>query len=185
MINILEYINENYTLFLGGAIIILLAIIGSYADKTNFGQGKTKENNNDNNKEKQIDLSNKKLRDLFDDISKTENQENNLNDVNDENIVSAEKVVSIEDMLDHNVPDSLRHNEPKEIIKEKDNKFDREFKHIIPDKKLMSNDLLSDIDSMTLDNKKELDSLDIPDLDDVDLPEIKNIKETDDDIWKL
>ena len=50
MINILEYINENYTLFLGGAIIILLAIIGSYADKTNFGQGKTKENNNDNNK---------------------------------------------------------------------------------------------------------------------------------------
>ena len=42
MKDILEYIMANYTWFLGGAIIILLAIIGSYADKTNFGQGKEK-----------------------------------------------------------------------------------------------------------------------------------------------
>ena len=40
MSTIIEYIVSNYTWFLIGAIIILLAIIGSYADKTNFGQGK-------------------------------------------------------------------------------------------------------------------------------------------------
>lgn len=41
MTQILEYIMQHYTLFLGGAILILLAIIGYYADKTNFGQGKS------------------------------------------------------------------------------------------------------------------------------------------------
>ena len=50
MKSLLEYIMLNYTWFLGGAIIILLAIIGSYADKTNFGQGK------DNNKENEEDF---------------------------------------------------------------------------------------------------------------------------------
>lgn len=185
MINILEYINENYTLFLGGAIIILLAIIGSYADKTNFGQGKTKEDKDNNKKENEIDLSNKKLGDLFDDISKSEPQENNSNSVKDEKVTIDELSTPIEDVLNHNIPDSLKHSEPEKKEKETANKFDQEFKQIIPDKNLINGDLLSDIDSMTLDSKKELTSLDIPDLDDVDLPEIKNIKETDDDIWKL
>lgn len=44
---VLEYITQNYTLFLAVAILILLAVIGYYADKTNFGQEK-----NSNNKEK-------------------------------------------------------------------------------------------------------------------------------------
>ena len=39
MVNILEYIVSNYVWFLGSAILILLAIIGYYADKTNFGFG--------------------------------------------------------------------------------------------------------------------------------------------------
>ena len=43
MESILEYIMLNYTWFLGGSIVIILAIIGSYADKTNFGQGNKKE----------------------------------------------------------------------------------------------------------------------------------------------
>lgn len=44
----LEYIMMNYTWFLGGAIIILLAIIGYYADETNFGQGKENDQKNNN-----------------------------------------------------------------------------------------------------------------------------------------
>ena len=43
MIQILEYIAQNYTLFLSVLVLILLAIIGYYADKTNFGQGKNQE----------------------------------------------------------------------------------------------------------------------------------------------
>lgn len=54
MTKILEYITLNYTWFLGGAILILLAIIGYYADKTNFGQGKPKKDD-DNNKSKDND----------------------------------------------------------------------------------------------------------------------------------
>ena len=46
MQTILEYIMMNYTWIIVGSIIILLAIIGYYADTTNFGQGKTKENEN-------------------------------------------------------------------------------------------------------------------------------------------
>jgi len=37
---IVEYIITNSTWFIGGIIIVLLAVIGWYADKTNFGQGK-------------------------------------------------------------------------------------------------------------------------------------------------
>lgn len=44
MNQVLEYITQNYTLFLVGAIVILLAVIGYYADKTNFGQRKSNEN---------------------------------------------------------------------------------------------------------------------------------------------
>jgi len=42
MAEIIEYVTQNYIWFLGGMIVILLAIIGSYADKTNFGQKKIK-----------------------------------------------------------------------------------------------------------------------------------------------
>lgn len=53
MIQVLEYIKENYTLFFAGIILILLAFIGYYADKTNFGQGKN--TNLDNNNKKDLD----------------------------------------------------------------------------------------------------------------------------------
>lgn len=48
---ILEYILANYTWFLFGIVLILLAIIGYYADKTNFGKdkkAKPNENKQDN-----------------------------------------------------------------------------------------------------------------------------------------
>lgn len=62
MTKIVEYIMQNYTWFLTGAIIILLAIIGSYADKTNFGQGKDK--SQDDEKEKNnLDFANKRISD--------------------------------------------------------------------------------------------------------------------------
>ena len=48
---VLEFLSSNYLWFLVGAIVILLAIIGYVADKTNFGQGK-----NDESNKKNIDL---------------------------------------------------------------------------------------------------------------------------------
>lgn len=52
MSKIFEYVSANYTWFLIGIIIIILAIIGSYADKTNFGQGKQKEIPKEPNKDR-------------------------------------------------------------------------------------------------------------------------------------
>lgn len=52
---ILEYILANYTWFLVGIVLILLAIVGYYADKTNFGQGKEKDSKeNEHNKNKAL-----------------------------------------------------------------------------------------------------------------------------------
>jgi len=52
---ILEYILANYTWFLVGIVLILLAIVGYYADKTNFGQGKEKDSKeNEHNKNKEL-----------------------------------------------------------------------------------------------------------------------------------
>ena len=57
----LDFIMRYYGWALGGSILILLAIIGSYAEKINFGQGKDdqKEDN------KKIDLGNQGLKDLL------------------------------------------------------------------------------------------------------------------------
>lgn len=50
---VIDFVMEYYIWFLIGIILILLAIIGAYADKTNFGQGKKdetdKKTNADNN----------------------------------------------------------------------------------------------------------------------------------------
>lgn len=62
MTQVFEYIMQHYALFLGGAILILLAIIGYYADKTNFGQGKTVQNNED--ADKITDIKNLRLSDV-------------------------------------------------------------------------------------------------------------------------
>ena len=61
MMHILEYILENYTWFLVGIVLILLAIIGYYADKTNFGHGKKntqKENDILQDNDKTINIEN-------------------------------------------------------------------------------------------------------------------------------
>jgi predicted negative regulator of RcsB-dependent stress response len=53
MNQILDYIVQNSAWFIGGVILIVLAVIGYYADKTNFGQGK----NASPEKQKTLDIS--------------------------------------------------------------------------------------------------------------------------------
>ena len=65
---VLEFLSSNYLWFLVGAIVILLAIIGYVADKTNFGQGK-----NDESNKKNIDLE--RLNSMGIDQLNTENLE--------------------------------------------------------------------------------------------------------------
>lgn len=197
MTKILEYIMLNYTWFLGGMIIILLAIIGSYADKTNFGQGKEKESNK---KTEDLIIPNKGLDDYARELSDKEhsisqenpeilnNQKEDLSklEVNDTNLLET----------DNSSINETEKSEPEENIHEHENahendfekdfdKFTEEFNATLPKKDIMDEELLDDIDSLSLDKTKEFKSSDIPDLDDVELPKIKQLTPEEEDIWKF
>lgn len=222
MINILEYISTNYTLFLLGAITILLAIIGSYADKTNFGQGKK---NLDNSKKEDINKEILNMR--ITDVIGPQNEEKNENV---EDIKSTEKVENLETagsdvptLVDTNHGISNPAKENNDVTKEESNqkndtelkeekkesqentvnngaednstnenldeqfeKLDEMFDEVLPKKEIVSGDLLDEVNSISLDNKIQDKSFDaIPSLDNFELPEIKDLKTTDDDIWKF
>ena len=59
------------------------------------------------------------------------------------------------------------------------------FCEILPKKEIINDDLLEEIDSLSLDKTQKLDLYDIPDLDDVDLPKIKTFEPEEKDIWKF
>ena len=167
----LEYIMLNYTWFLGGAIIILLAIIGSYADKTNFGQGKTKED--DSEKLRELELEKLKLQQQLEQAQRVQEEtpvvENQVEDKTEEVIVQQPK----------------KEEPTLESYEEKYAKFDKAFDALLPKKGFDDGDLLDEIESISLDKTQKIDITEIPDLDDVDLPKIKSLDPVDEDIWKF
>ena len=171
----LEYISLNYTWFLGGAIIILLAIIGSYADKTNFGEGKTKEDENE--KLRELALEKLKLQQQLEQVQRAR-QESIEEIPTVENQVKAQKEV-VETQLLNNEEPTL------ESYEEKYAKFDKAFDALLPKKGFDDGDLLDEIESISLDKTQKIDITEIPDLDDVDLPKIKSLDPVDEDIWKF
>lgn len=216
MAEILEYITANYTWFLGGAIIILLAIIGSYADKTNFGQGK--KNIEKTEEQEMAKLENKRLSEYINSDS-TEKEKTNL-DINDNNnknispdnsvIDSTEKIKNLGDNdnlvsdnkikkseLELNINDILSDtaskanyisNEEKNednSFEESYNKLDEEFNAILPKKEVIEDDMLEDIENLSLDKTQKFNLNDIPDLDDVELPEINKLGKSEKNIWKF
>ena len=192
MKSVLEYIMLNYTWFLVGAIIILLAIIGSYADKTNFGQGKQKEEKDEDSIKDNIDkkaLENKRMEDMI--------------EVSKHDAPVSEKTISVTSMpLDTNVQSqntvSLNNNGISQNIEsinteikalenseEKFEKFEKEFNELLPKKEIINDELLDEIDNLSLDKTQKIDLSDIPDLDDVELPKIKSLQPEEEDIWKF
>lgn len=167
----LEYIMLNYTWFLGGAIIILLAIIGSYADKTNFGQGKSKED--DSEKLRELELEKLKLQQQLEQAQRVQEEtpvvENQVKDKTEEVIVQQPK----------------KEEPTLESYEEKYAKFDKAFDALLPKKGFDDGDLLDEIESISLDKTQKIDITEIPDLDDVDLPKIKSLDPVDEDIWKF
>jgi len=168
----LEYIMLNYTWFLGGAIIILLAIIGSYADKTNFGQGKTKED--DSEKLRELELEKMKLQQQLEEAQRVQEEtpvvESQVEEIKEEVVVTQQP----------------KKEEPTlESYEEKYAKFDKAFDALLPKKGFDDGDLLDEIESISLDKTQKIDITEIPDLDDVDLPKIKSLDPVDEDIWKF
>ena len=168
----LEYIMLNYTWFLGGTIIILLAIIGSYADKTNFGQGKTKED--DSEKLRELEFEKMKLQQKLEEAQRVQEEtpvvESQVEEIKEEVVVTQHP----------------KKEEPTlESYEEKYAKFDKAFDALLPKKGFDDGDLLDEIESISLDKTQKIDITEIPDLDDVDLPKIKSLDPVDEDIWKF
>lgn len=244
MTEIIGFIVSNYVWFLIGSIIILLAIIGSYADKTNFGQGKSDDNlkegnkiieQNSNvlskdeiNKKFTMNLSNNNVDDMNSqnfmvnnstnpavqnnsesiNIQQGNDLKNNLNDqilinkknednnissqTTSENIMSNLSVPENNLKLDsENIKDSLLDVSEKEVNKNfKKNsemlfdKFDKEFDAIVPKKEIIDDNLLEDINSLSLDKKQDFSFNSIPNLKEVNLPKISELKK-EDNIWKF
>ena len=179
MDEIIEYIMANYTLLLAGAIIILLAIIGSYADKTNFGQGKQKETKEKTKDELIKDLDGKTLNEA-------------LGQPVNENV--SEEVSPVQNSLENNAPlENPSIEQPQEVepqipvdpIDIEYNNLDQQFNEVLPKESVIDNNILDEIDNLSLDKTQQLNVVDIPDVDDVELPEIKDLRQEDEDIWKF
>lgn len=180
MENILNFFQTNSILFIGGVIIILLALIGRYADKTKFGQNKNGEKPIDEQKDDAINDINDSI--VNNDINKTEQtiKENSVSEI------------EIEKKDEKNINEKVNEGQteivvqPKEeIVQNEYDKLDKELDILLPKKDIIDEDLLEDIDNLSLDKTQKIKVTDIPDLDDVDLPEIKNLNQQDEDIWKF
>lgn len=197
MTEVLEYIVSNYTWIIIGIIIILLAIIGSYADKTNFGQGKSKDKKEDLDSDT-ISVNGFEYQTLDNNMQEDNNnkEEEKSDDALEHNDAQISKTINNidEKSNDENVSnedheetqsntDQVGQNETQETFEEKFDKFDKEFNSVLPEKNVINGDLLEDIDSLSLE-KADFTSSEIPDLDDIELPKIKQM-EKEEDIWKF
>ena len=189
MNTILEYIVSNYTWILCGIIIILLAIIGSYADKTNFGQGKqNKSSEEDENLPTDVKLNEFiNIQTQKDDDKQEENNNTIADDSKTENFKDIKTDNSkIDNLGDVSFEVQDLKTKPQKSFEDQFEQFNEEFNETLPEKEVISEDLLDEIDSLSLDKTQKLNFDDIPDLDDVELPEIRNLKSNkDEDIWKF
>lgn len=198
----LDYIMTNYIWFLGGIIIIFLAIIGYFADKTNFGQGKSSEKEK---KELNNNYENKTLQDVIN--SEVKEQKVVEEEIDQEQVSINEQSVSEEEnVIEGNLQqqESINNEQiqtitnDKEIIEAPEKevinqssfedsfaKFDKEFEEILPKKEIIEDEFLDEIDNLELDKTQKIDLGDIPDLDDVDLPKIKKLESEVEDVWKF
>lgn len=148
MTEIIEYITLNYVWFLGGLILILLAIIGSYADKTNFGQPKSK-SLSEELKDKKVELENKKLGDLvgIDDNVDEENLEEIKND--DSDLISQESDINESESLDSEEQDS---SEIESLDKEPS--LDIDLENLETNGSEESNQLYSNLEDLNISNRE-------------------------------
>jgi len=117
MTQILEYIMQHYTLFLGGAILILLAIIGYYADKTNFGQGKSNNLEESDNKINDNKLEITDESEIHDQVDNDIVNNDNLNNVEQTKEEITDDIIEEQQNIDLTTGD----NNLLEVLKEQDN----------------------------------------------------------------
>ena len=195
MTDIVSIITNNLVWILVGIVVILLAIIGRYADQTNFGEGK-----------KIIKVKKKSSkRNIIDKlaIEQEEPEKDLTNEMNTDNSSEKKEEVDIKEEMKNNTRDNfnpdadttsvLDQNIQTEEIKEQKKKESEEMSSdeflktddldiLLPKKNVVTGDFLQEVEDINLDFKKKDLLSDIPDLDDVDLPSIRK-KKNKTDIW--
>ena len=195
MTDIVSIITDNLVWILVGIVVILLAIIGRYADQTNFGEGK-----------KIIKVKKKSpKRDIIDKlaIEQEEPEKDSTKEMNTDNSSEKKEEVDIIEEMKKNTRDNfnpdadttsvLDQNIQTEEIKEQKKKESEEMSSdeflktddldiLLPKKNVVTGDFLQEVEDINLDFKKKDLLSDIPDLDDVDLPSIRK-KKNKTDIW--
>ena len=195
MTDIVSIITDNLVWILVGIVVILLAIIGRYADQTNFGEGK-----------KIIKVKKKSpKRDIIDKlaIEQEEPEKDSTKEMNTDNSSEKKEEVDIIEEMKKNTRDNfnpdadttsvLDQNIQTEEIKEQKKKESEEMSSdeflktddldiLLPKKNVVTGDFLQEVEDINLDFKKKDLLSDIPDLDDVDLPNIRK-KKGKTDIW--
>jgi len=157
---IVDFIMSHYITILIVVIIIIFALIGRYVEKKGFLSPALDKNKKELEKKEEIVEQPKEEKVEIKMVPKKEEV----------------KDVSIEDI------DSALFA-PIEGSNEYD-KLNKEVKELLPKKEVIDDDMLSDINNLSLDKTQKYNFGDIPDLDDVDLPKIKKPDE-DEDIWKF
>ena len=199
---VVDYIMSNYTWFLGGLIIILLAVIGYYADKTKFGQGSSTKQDSDDLINFNSDLENKKINDLVKNVDLNqpeviEEKQNFDENKTEESQLIEENLTEIEQNPQEDFCDS--EEQPKEetinldensveVLDPFDNQFDdfdKEFNELLPEKSIVDENMLDDIDDISFDKTQKLTFDNEIDLSELDLPKIKSFELDDKDIWKF
>lgn len=209
----IEYIAANYIWILAGLITLLLIIIGYYADKTNFGQNNDVEEEpnviDDTNDESEVinpteisqdqNVPQDNQMDLIEmqpalETSVEEPTKEIETPIVEESIATEEAEESAQTIESPVIeePKELENTieQPKEEPEKVDSfeQYEEEINELLPEKDIMSiqaDDLLTDINNLSLDKTQKLNLSDIPDLDDVDLPRIKKLQKEDEDIWNI
>lgn len=186
MIQILEYIAQNYTFLLSVLVLILLAIIGYYADKTNFGQGKNQEKET-----KETTEEPKTLNDVFN-VSVSPEEKNITENIEPINVHEEKHDIINQEIVENNKEENKIENNVNDLKKDeltlKNEEQTRELEEIeslLPKKELINNELLNEIEEMEFNTIKEKRTFDVPNLEDISLPKIKNLVEKEQDIWKF
>lgn len=151
----INFITSNYTIILIIVMIIVFSIIGKYIDSIGFFASYKEEPEEEPKPEK-----------------------------------AEEEIVETDDVLEPTMPNPDEYPDidkalfaPIEGTIESAN-LTSEVDSILSKKDVIDDDLLSDIEHLSLDKTQRYNFGDIPDLDDVELPKIKKNEEPE-DIWKF
>lgn len=192
MTEIINFILSNYAWILVVVLIILLAIIGSVAEKSFFGIETKIPNDGDQKKEKYNELKNKKMSDLFKNNEKYSEESTSNSKILDNNVITNEAVNNaankdnkqVEITNFNNIENKFEQKSMMSSLEDKLKDLDKEINDILPKREVLDNDFIDEFEDLSMDLDAEKKTKDDFDLSDIELPQIKKSKTSKKNIWQ-